>query len=156
MPEEKDMNKVYEALKEKHNLPELKELDKEFSIGKLEETDFVLRTVVNKMNERLEQALKILGDIIQPENNLANMYEAEGFSDEEKKNIFELFKKISYYYKELLINDFEHEEASAARLINKIFKEWKELKKQLLKTLEKIKKHWKEEKKSRIELGYFG
>ncbi len=156
MPEEKDMTKEYETLKKKYNLPELKELDKEFCIGKLEETTFLLRGIINKMNERLEQALKILGDIIQPENNLANMYEAEGFSDEEKKNIFDLFKKISYYHKELLINDFTHEEDLAAELINKTFKEWKELKQEFLKILDKVKQYWKKETKSRLELGYFG
>lgn len=156
MPEEKDMTKEYETLKKKYNLPELKELDKEFCIGKLEETTFLLRGIINKMNERLEQALKILGDIIQPENNLANMYEAEGFSDDEKKNIFDLFKKISYYHKELLINDFTHEEDLAAELINKTFKEWKELKQEFLKILDKVKQYWKKETKSRLELGYFG
>ena len=156
MPEEKDMTKEYEAIKKKHNLPELKELDKEFCIGKLEETTFLLRDIISKMNERLEQTLKILGDIIQPENNLANMYEAEGFSDEEKKNIFDLFKKISYYHKELLINDYEHNEDSAAELINKTFKEWKELKQEFLRILDKVKQYWKKETKSRLELGYFG
>nr|MCK4930237.1 hypothetical protein [Nanoarchaeota archaeon] len=156
MPEEKDMTKEYETLKKKYNLPELKELDKEFCIGKLEETTFLLRGIINKMNERLEQTLKILGDIIQPENNLANMYEAEGFSDDEKKNIFDLFKKISYYHKELLINDFTHEEDLAAELINKTFKEWKELKQEFLKILDKVKQYWKKETKSRLELGYFG
>lgn len=156
MPEERDMNKEYQALKKKHNLPELKELDKEFSIGKLEETDFLFRSIINKMIEKLEQTLKILGEILQPESNLVNMYEAEAFSDDEKKKIFDLLKKVAYQHKELLINDFEHDESSAAELINKNFKEWKELKKEFLKILEKIKHHWKKETKSKLELGYFG
>jgi len=156
MTQEKDMIKEYDALKKKYDLPELRELDKEFCIGKLEETDFLLRTIINKISERLEQTLKILGDIIQPENNLANMYEAEPFSEDEKKKIFDLFKKISYYHKELLINNFEHDKDSAAKLINKTFKEWKDLKKEFLEILNKIKESWRKESKSRLELSYFG
>ncbi|MBW2990649.1 hypothetical protein KY348_03005 [Candidatus Woesearchaeota archaeon] len=156
MTQEKDMTKEYEALKKKHSLPELAELDKEFCVGKLEETDFVLRVIVSKMSERLEQVAKVLGDVIQPENNLSHVYEAEAFSDDEKKKIFELFKKASYYQTELVINDFEHDEDSAAKLINKTFKEWKSLKQEFLKILEKIKNAWKNQKISKLELGYFG
>ncbi|HHE36753.1 MAG TPA: hypothetical protein ENL16_02975 [Candidatus Woesearchaeota archaeon] len=150
------MNKKYQVLKKKHNLPEFKELDKEFSIGKLEETDYPLRTITNKISERLEHVTKILLDIIQPDSNLANMYEAENFSDEEKKKIFELLKKISYHQKELLINDFAYDEADAAKLIKKCFEEWKELKQEFLEILEKIKESWRKETKSRLELSYFG
>ncbi|KYK27344.1 hypothetical protein AYK26_03740 [Euryarchaeota archaeon SM23-78] len=156
MTQEKDMTKVYEKLKKKHGLPDLNELDKEFNIGKLEETDLVLRFVVSKMSERLEQVSKILGDLIQPENNLSNMYEAEAFTDDEKKKIFELFKKLSYHHTQLVINDFEHSEDSAAELIKKTYKEWLEQKKEFLKILDKIKEAWKKETKSRLELGYFG
>jgi len=102
------------------------------TIGALKEAGYKVISVKQEMRKNLIQKLK------------------------EKKNIFELFKKISYYHKELLINDFGHEEESAAKLINKIFKEWKELKKEFIKILDKIKKAWKEEKKSKLELGYFG
>ena len=156
MAQEKDMIKEYDALKKKYDLPELRELDKEFCIGKLEETHYPLRIIISKMNEKLEQAIKILGDIIQPENNLANMYEAENFSDDEKKKIFELFKKMSYHHKELLINDFAYDEGAAANLIKKGFKEWKNLKKEFLEILNKIKESWRKETKSRLELSYFG
>lgn len=156
MTEERDMVSEYGALRQKHKLPLLHDLDKEFCVGKLEETDFLLRVIVSKMSERLEQVIKILGDLIQPESQLANMYEAESFTDEEKKHIFELFKRISARHKELVINDFEHDEDSAAELIKNTFNEWKDMKKDFLKILEKTKESWQNEKKSELELGYFG
>ena len=156
MTQEKDMVKEYEALRKKHDLPGLAELDKEFCIGKLEDADFLLRVVVDKIRERLEQSLKVLSDILQPENNLASMYESEVFSDDEKKKIFDLFKKIAFYHSELVINDYEHTEESAAGLIKKIFSEWSRLKDELLKILASIREAWKNEKKSKLELGYFG
>lgn len=156
MAEEKDMAKVYVELKAKYDLPALNELDQEFCVGKLEETDFVLRTIITKMGDRLEHVSRILGDIIQPENNLSHMYESEAFTEDEKKNIFELFKKVSFYHTQLLINDFDYDEESAAKLINMIFKKWMDIQKEFLKILDKIREAWKNEKKSKLELGYFG
>ena len=156
MAEEKDMTKIYVELKAKYDLPALNELDQEFCVGKLEETDFVLRSVINKMGDRLEHVSRILGDIIQPENSLSHLYESEAFSDDERKNIFELYKKVSYYHTKLLINDFEHDEESAAKLINTTFKKWTDIKKEFLKILDKVREAWKNEKKSKLELGYFG
>lgn len=156
MTEEKDMTKVYVELKARYDLPALNELDKEFCVGKLEETDFVLRSVINKMGDRLEHVSRILGDIIQPENSLSHMYESEAFTEDEKKNIFELYKKVYYYHTQLLINDFDHDEESAAKLINMTFKKWVDIKKEFLKILDKIREAWKNEKKSKLELGYFG
>ncbi|MBU1199558.1 MAG: hypothetical protein KKF46_02895 [Nanoarchaeota archaeon] len=156
MTQEKDMIKVYEGLMKKHGLPELSLLDKEFCIGKIEETDYVLRFVVNKMAERLEHVLKILGDILQPESSITSMYEAESFSEDEMKKIFEFFKKVSSYHADLLINDFDHDEESAAKLIIKTHNEWNDVKQEFVKILSKIKDAWKNEQKTKKELGYFG
>jgi hypothetical protein len=162
MPEEKDKDKEkdvakeYEAFRKKYALPELKELDREFYIGKLDETPFILRSIIFKILERFEYIIKMLNDIIQPENSLADMYEAESLSDEEKKNAFELLKKTAYLQRELLIKEFEYTDDAAAASIIKVFKEWKDIKKEFLKLLEKIKDSWKSQAKSKIEENYFG
>lgn len=153
---EKDMAKEYEALKKKYSLPELNELDREFCMGKLEESSFVLRNIIHKMLERFEYVLKILNDLIQPENSLADMYEAESLPDDEKKNAFELLKKTAYYHRELLIRDFDYNDDTAAALILKVFKDWKEIKKDFLRILNKMKESWKSQAKSKIEENYFG
>jgi hypothetical protein len=137
-------------------MPGFSELDREFCIGKLEETGFVLRVIANKMSERLEHVLKILNDILQPESTLASMYEAESFSDDEKKKIFELFRKISSCHSELLLSDFGYEEESAAKLIVMIYKEWNNIKQEFIMILSKVKEAWKNQKKSKLEFGYFG
>jgi hypothetical protein len=154
---EKDMTKEYEALKKKYYLPELKELDKEFCIGKLEDTQFILRTVIGKIMERIELVFKTLSDIVQPaENNLATMYEAEVFSDDEKKHIFDLMKKLAYTHRDLIIKDYEYSDDTAAVIILKAFKEWKEMKKDVLRIMEKLRDSWKSDNKSKAEEGYFG
>jgi energy-converting hydrogenase A subunit M len=153
---ERDMIKEYDALRKKYNLPELKELDKEFCIGKLEESDFLLRTVLMKMAERLEIIVKSTADIIQPESSLSSMYESEALSDDDKKKVFELLKKSSYWQKELLIRELEYSDEAAAEAINKAHKEWLVLKKEFILLLAKIKESWKSERKTKLESGYFG
>jgi hypothetical protein len=153
---EKDMTKEYEAIKKKYSLPELNELDKEFYIGKLEDTPFILRSIIMKMLERLEYIIKMLNSVIQPENSFTDMYEAESLSDDEKKNAFELLKKTAYYHRELLMRDFDYSDDTAAALILKVFKDWKEIKKDFLRILDKMKESWKSQTKSKIEENYFG
>jgi hypothetical protein len=154
---EKDMTKEYEALRKKYDLPDLKELDREFCVGKLEDTPLLLRTVLHRIMERVEMAFKSLSDIVQPsESSLSTMYEAEVFSDDEKKRIFELMKKLAYTHRDLIIKDFEYNDDAAAAAINKVFKEWKAMKKDVLVIMEKMRDSWNNETKSKTVEGYFG
>lgn len=154
---ERDMVKEYDALRKKYSLPDLKELDKEFCVGKLEESDFLLRGIMSKMSERLESAFKSLSDIVQPsDSSLSCMYEAEVFSDEEKKAIFELMKKLAYYHRDLVVKDYDYKEEAAAGLINKAFAEWASIKPEVIKLLSKLRDAWNSSKVSKFEAGYFG
>ncbi|HJX05966.1 MAG TPA: hypothetical protein VJ461_04590 [Candidatus Nanoarchaeia archaeon] len=159
MPEEKakDMSKEYELLRKKYNLPALDELDREFCIGKLEDVPFLLRSVLAKITERLDLMFKNISEIVQPsESNLVNMYEAGVFSDDEKKKIFELMKRMAYYHKELIIRDVDYNDEAAAAAINQFYNEWKSMKKDVVNVLERLRDSWKNEAKSKLESGYFG
>jgi hypothetical protein len=155
--EDKSMAKEYAALKAKYGLPELAELDREFALDSLDCSSFPLRFVLNSMNERIELCLKLIGDLIQPESHIADMHEAEMFSDEEKKYVYILFKRLAYYNKELLMRDFDYSDEAAAALINKFFKDWKVIKADFLRVLGKMKDSWEKEIKSKDDsAGYFG
>jgi hypothetical protein len=154
---ERDMDKEYESVKKKYSLPELKELDREFCIGKLEDTTFFLRSILLKMIERLENVFKLLSDIVQPsESQLATMYEAEVFSDDEKKVIFDMMKKMAYFHRELALKDLNYDDDSAANAINKFYKDWLGMKKEVTKIMEKLRDAWKGEAPPKFEAGYFG
>ena len=154
---EKDMQKEYELVKRKYALPDYSALDKEFSFGQLEPTDFVLRGVLSKMHDRLDYSIKILHAIIQPENDLADMQEAEHFSDSEKKQVQEMFKRLSFYEKEFLIADFDYSDEAAASLINQFAREWLRLKPDYLNLLRTMRETWKSrESARRNDASYFG
>ena len=146
----------YKKLKDKYGLPGLQELEREFSLGAIEENQPVLRQILVKMNEKQEEVLKLLKEVIQPENNFPSLYEAESFDEEEKKNVFELFKKISCMNKELIITDLDYDEKKAANQIIKTLDEWKVHKPELLKIVNKTRASWKNKKKTRLDLEYFG
>lgn len=153
----RDLEKEYEALKKKYYLPELVELDKEFCVGKLDDTTFILRSILGKMIGRVELVHKTLSDIVQPaENSLSTMYEAEVFNDDEKKRIFELMKKLAYMHRDMIAKDYEYSDDAAAVLILKVLKEWKDMKKEVLKIFEKLRDSWKNNAESKAREGYFG
>ena len=155
--DEQNAEKEYESLSRKYSLPGIKELNKEFCIGKLEDPDYVLRSVINKMSERLEHIFKSLSDIIQPsDNSFSSMYEAEAFQEEEKKKIFEAMKKLAYYHRETLINDFDYNEAAAAELIKKLYSEWLSMKKEVIEILKKLRDCWNNKSISKFQETYFG
>jgi len=153
---EKDASEEYAKLKAKYSLPELNELDKEFSLGTIDCSTFLLRTILDGINGRIELALKILGNLIQPESHIADMHEAEAFSDEEKKKMYELFQRMSGYNKEFIIRDFDYSDDSAAVLINKFYKDWKIIKQDFLRVLSKMKESWSSNNLAKEEFGYFG
>ncbi|MBN1793018.1 hypothetical protein JW826_05030 [Candidatus Woesearchaeota archaeon] len=153
---EKDAKKDYDLLKEKHGLAELEELDREFVLGQLEPGKFLLRSILFKIQERCDFALKILNDIIQPENHLANMQESERFSDNDRKKVLELMRKLSYGEKELLLMEFNYSEEGAAALIKRFYSDWIAVKPELLNVLERLRDTWKGDSESRQEYGYFG
>ena len=152
----KDMVKEYEKMQSKHSLPSYRELDKEYALGSMEPTDFVLRAVLNKMADRCDYARKLLGDLIQPENHIADMQEAEALSDPQKEKILELFKRLSYHAKEFIVQDFDHDEQRCADTIKEFHSEWLSLKPGLLEILRSLKKTWSGKVEIKSEYGYFG
>jgi|WetSurMetagenome_2_1015567.scaffolds.fasta_scaffold770318_1 hypothetical protein len=155
--EDKDMVQEYNKLKAKYSLPDFSEMDKEFSIGNIEPGTLVLRNISFKIAERCGIALKILGDLIQPENHLADMQEAERLSQNDKDKVVELFKKLSYYERDFLIRDFDFDEKKCAELIVGFYAVWIVLKQDFLKILISVRDTWKVKDRSTEEYGgYFG
>jgi hypothetical protein len=152
-----EAQKEYDKLRSKYALPEYKELDREFGIGNLEPSNFVLRSVILKFAERCDYTAKILADLIQPENHLADMQEAEHISDSEKKKVNELFKRLSFYEKEFLIVEFDYSDDDAAALIKKFINDWMQMKPDFLRILAAVRGAWKEKEHSDNQgYSYFG
>jgi hypothetical protein len=157
--DQKKITEKYDSFKEKYSLPSLKDIDREFELGSFEVTEFILREIAKKMAEKIHNCIKILSEILQPENGMLSMIESESFSEEERSVILELIKKLAYLDRSILIEEFDYEEKRCAELVKKVYEDYLSLKPEFMKILEKLKGSWNgsfNQKLSDIEKGYFG
>jgi len=87
--------KDYEQIRKKYGLPEFDGINSEFEISAIEDTDFLLRGIKNKIIEKLEFLTGILHPILQPDtNSFTDLHECRAFSDEDKKQVFAIYGRL--------------------------------------------------------------
>ena len=153
----KNMEEQYSKLKNKYNLPNFQDLDKEFGISSIENDKFLLRETINKIMERVDFFSELLECSLQPDtSSLRSMNESKFFEDKERRIFYILYKKLMVISRESTEVSLKRYEKEEANFINKTFNEWKELKTDLLKFVEKVKDSWKKETNIKEDLGYLG
>ncbi|MBS3105865.1 hypothetical protein J4234_06445 [Candidatus Woesearchaeota archaeon] len=154
----KEIEKQYTELKKKHMLPEFREIDFEFELSDLEETSFLLRAIIRRMEEKLDFYSTMLEELLQPDtSNLYAMHETKFFDEDEKKQMYELYTKLMNFNRQSIEVSLEHNENNEADFINRLFDEWKALKQELLMFVRKMRASWKtEEDDIKEDLGYLG
>ena len=151
-----EIKKKYEEFRKKYNLPEYKEINREFEISTIEKDDFLLVEVRKKMDEKIELFIKIIDRVLQPDTYLADMREQRMFNDTEKKDIFEVYKDIQVMHKQALLLLIAEDEKKNAEYINTVWKSWKKIKEAMIKTVEKMRDSWKEDISFDQETNYLG
>ena len=154
----KEIEQQYSELKKRHKLPEFREIDSEFEISDLEETNFLLRAIVRRIAEKLDFYSTMLEDILQPDtSNLYAMHEIRYFDDDEKKQMYGLYAKLMNFNRQSIEVSLMHNEKEDADFISSLSNEWKSLKQELLKFVKKMRASWKtEEADIKEDLGYLG
>ena len=154
----KELEKQYSELKKKFKLPEFKEVDNEFELSDLDETNFLLRSIVRRIAEKLDFYSTMLEEILQPDtSNLYAMHEIRHFDDNEKKQMYELYIKLMSSNRKSIEVSLIHNEKEEVDFISSMFNEWKILKNELLKFVMKMRASWKsEEADIKEDLGYLG
>jgi len=152
-----EIEKKYNELRKKFKLPEFKDMDFEFEISDLEETNFLLRVIIRRIAEKLDFYTTMLEETLQPDtSNLYAMHETRHFDEDEKKEMYDLYRKLMGLNRQTIELSLEHDENSTVDFINKSLNVWKELKKDLLKFARKMKESWKTETDIKEDLGYLG
>ncbi|MBU1246248.1 MAG: hypothetical protein ABIJ20_03745 [Nanoarchaeota archaeon] len=151
-----DIKKQYKKIENKFKLPNFDKFDKEFEISTLDTDDFLLRNVRRRMNNKLTFFTQIFDTILFPNpNSLISMHESKSCSEEEKIEIMKFYNKLMILEREALSFDIEPDDKKEAEFINKLWKQWTEIKKETNKLVEKMKESWKDEDK-KIKNHYFG
>ncbi|HJN56565.1 MAG TPA: hypothetical protein QGI22_01220 [Candidatus Woesearchaeota archaeon] len=152
-----EIEQEYNNLSKKYSLPAFKEIDKEFEISSLEDTSFLLRNTLRKISEKLEFYTNMLNDLLQPDtSSLSSMHEISFFTEEEKNDIYQIFKQLMRLNRNITELILEADEDKTAQFLNSFFTEWLEIKKVLISCTNKMKKSWEKETTMEQELGYFG
>ena len=157
MQANRDIEKQYNELKKKFKLPDFKEIDLEFEISDLDETNFLLRAIMRRIAEKLDFYTTFLGEIIQPDaSNIYAIHESRFFDEEEKKQMYDFYKTLMNLNRHLVELSLEHSEKEESEFINNFFNEWKEKKRQLVRYIKKLKDSWKNDTDAEEDLGYLG
>jgi hypothetical protein len=156
MAEKTDVRKRYAELEKKHRLPNYDFLDAEFEISTIEDEKFLLREIRRRMHDKTEGICKMLDSILQPEATLHAMYEAGAFSDEEKKNIYRLYKELMSSHRASLALEVQADDAMDAKFIRDFSEKWKKAKEEALMIFRKLEECWTKDSEREEKLGYFG
>ena len=153
----KEIEKQYNELKKKFKLPDFREIDFEFEISDLEETNFLIRAIMRRIAEKLDFYTTIIEEIIQPDaSNLYAMHESRFFEEDEKKIMYDFYKKLMNLSRCSVELSLEHNEKEESEFINNFIQEWKEIKKELVRYIKRLKDSWKTETDTKEDIGYLG
>jgi len=148
----------YEKLQKKHKLPSFKELNEDFHIEKIaeSETDILIREVRKFVGDRLANYMRFVENLLNPVNAPMFIFSfIKLMEPEDKKRLSEIYKELMKKEINFIEIDLEFHEENEAQLIKDSYNLWQTIKKDMLKILDKIKKKW-DDKSETNNKGYFG
>lgn len=154
---ENKIEEEYNKLCKKFKLPKFEEIDREFEISTLENERFLINNILRKIVEKLEVYTEAIGNLVHPDaSSLTSMYEIRYFSDDEKNDMYKLFKKLMKINREIVELLLDADEKKEADFLNGFFNEWLNMKNDLKVYISKMKESWEKESTIEEDLGYFG
>ena len=151
-----EIEKEYQKLAKKHKLPSFENLNNEFEISTIEEEDFLLREVRRKIAEKIELYIKLVEPVLQPEATVCDMHECKASNEEEKKKIYDLYKRLMYLDRFSVETSVDEDDGKSSLFINEVWEEWANIKKEFVYVIIKLKESWLKESDIKEELGYLG
>lgn len=160
MTEESKLQKLkeeYSKIQNKFSLPSFDELNQDFTIEKLAdtETDYLIREIRKMVGDKLANYMRFAETMLNPTNASMFVFSmVKSLGQEEKTKFTEIYKKLSKNELEFMRLDTIFSEEKEAKFVNESFKLWAELKKDYSDIIEKIGKSW--ENKTEVSgKGYF-
>lgn len=146
----------YKELQMKYSLPNFDDLDHEFEIRDITNENIILRDIKDRILDHFDEYNQILEGIVQPDNNIVQIYESKVFDDNKKNDVFMIFKRFMYLDRFALETAIEDGDEKVAEFINVSYKEWFEIKPKLLKIIVSLKEGWISDDEEKTSLEYCG
>ena len=150
------MDEHYEKLIKKYRIPDYDVLDHEFEVSTLEDEQFFLRGVREKISEKIERLVNMFDDLLHPKSTFTGNVESNVLTDEDKEKIIDIMKRLMYFYRRVTELQIDDSDKKNAEFINEVFKEWDELKKKSLLIVGKLKEAWTQDVLKKEVVGYLG
>ena len=84
------------------------------------------------------------------------MHESRVFEEEDKKKMFEFYRKLMILNRRSVEISLESNEKEEASFINEFMNEWGKIKAELLSYVKKMKDSWNAETEIKEDVGYLG
>jgi len=136
----------YEEIKKKYNLPSYDDFNNEFEIQALdlEKCGLFYKTILRTILGKLSSFLNTLEPIASPNpQSMHSMMESNNLSDEDKQEIYNFYKELSYIYHQGCEYELK-EEKEIMDFVKKTWKKWSEIKNKQKLILNKITQAWAE------------
>ena len=153
---DKDIKEEYSLIKKKYSLPDFKEIDSEFEISSIEKPAFLVKRICEKINERIDGFSAVFEELLQSEGSIKIMHELRYMDEEDKKEMYAMYKKLMVLNRDFLLAELSEDEQLQAGFVNKAYLIWKESKPTIAALIKKLKESWELETKNEEELGYLG
>ena len=134
-----DIKPANNMVKLKSEIKNIKEIVGEYNIP---EENIHIKIILEKMQERLEYYVKILIQLLQPEE-FPSLHECTMFDDTEKAVLFSTYKEMMILHRELMKAHIKNDDENMIITINYVHSELKKLKPQMLDILNKMQESWK-------------
>lgn len=146
----------FEKIKKKFSLPDYDMLDHEFEVSTLEDEQFFLRGIREKIDEKIERLVNMFDDLLHPKSTFTSNVESNALTDQDKEDIVNIMKRLMYFHRRATELSLDDSDKLNADFITELFKEWDDLKTRSLKIINKMKTVWTEDELKKEVVGYLG
>ncbi len=153
-----EVKKRYKELEKKYNLPPFEELNKNFYIEKIadSETDFLTREIRRFISDKVYNYLRFVETLINPANAPMFIFAAiKLLTPDDKKKLGEIYQKLSEIDLDLIRLDISSTEEEDVKFIMNALASWNQIKSDLSGIVKKIN-IVPEDKEEKNSGGYFG
>lgn len=148
----------YSKLQAEYVLPFFEELNKDFQIEKLAdtETDYLIREIRKIITDRFANYLRFVEAFLHPTNSPMFVFSlVKLISVEDKKILTSIYEKLAKSEMKVVELDLDFVEEKEVEFVRHAFNLWQEIKKDLLIFVKKIEDNW-DSKPAVNGKGYFG
>ncbi len=148
---------IYNNLRQKQQLPEFEVLNRFFQIASIDEDEaFPLLAIAKKIQEKIQKYSELLENIVSPDHSFATLVESKAFTEHDKTEILEHFKKLQIMLHDSVLAGIEYNEQDLSAFISSVMQEWPGLSGKIRQIIEKLRSSWTEKSSFSEEISYFG